>query len=92
MIRRRRERFLTERFLEIANLNGSIEADHREAPDFELIIDGRSVGLEVTELFRAEVTAGTSLRAHESLSDRVMSAAKRAYEELGGRPVHVTAS
>ena len=65
--RKLKERFLVERFLDISGISGSI-GDDREAPDFELTVDGRTVGLEVTELFRPDTSEGISFRAQESLS------------------------
>jgi len=84
-----RELFLVERFLEVGGVRGKI-VECREAPDFAISVDGRTIGLEVTELFRPCNGNGISLQAQESLEDRVIRDAKRAYEKAGGSPIHVT--
>jgi len=48
--KKQHERFLLDRFLELQGISPAcIEA--RESPDFLIDLEGRKVGIEVTELF-----------------------------------------
>ena len=85
-----RERFLLDRFLEVAELRpaGILED---EAPDFVLEFGTESVGLEVTELHIEHTGAGgLSLRALESVTDRIVAAAQRQFESKHQRALFVS--
>jgi len=84
------ERFLLERFIEAAALPAEITAE-REAPDFIVRVEGRTVGIEVTELFIPPREGRTLRQAQESLSARLVSRAQEIYRASGAPPVHVTA-
>lgn len=85
---KQRERFLLEIFLQTQNLPIDI-TDEREAPDFLVNYEGRVVGIEVTELF-VPPRDGTTLQAHESLTNRIVQRAKADYQRRGCPPIHVS--
>lgn len=63
--------------------------EEREAPDFLIRVDGRLVGVEVSEIFISHAP-GKSLQAQESISDRIVARARQRYDESGGAPAHVS--
>lgn len=84
-----REKYLLERFLYEMKMHGSI-GDASEPPDFEVTFEDRRIGVEVTEVFQQNQSPQASLRAVESLSNRILRRAKQEYERLGGHPVQVS--
>lgn len=85
---KQRERFLLDSFLQTLNLPIDI-TDEREAPDFLASYEGQVVGIEVTELF-VPPRDGTTLQAHESLTNRIVQRAKTDYQQRGCPPIHVS--
>lgn len=86
--KKQRERFLLDSFLQTLNLPIDI-TDEREAPDFLVNYEGRMIGIEVTELFVPPLD-GTTLQAHESLTNRIVQRAKADYQRQGFPPIHVS--
>jgi hypothetical protein len=84
-----RERFLLDRFLSVKGLNPS-EITSSEAPDFVLKIDSKLIGIEITEAFLEASVGGLTLRAHESLTDRILSKAKKLYDGRANTPAHIS--
>lgn len=62
----------------------------REAPDFIVRVEGRTVGVEVTELFISHDASQSPLQVQESISTRIVLRARQIYEESGASPVHVS--
>jgi hypothetical protein len=87
--RKERERFLLERFLTLSNIKADI-VGNGESPDFELILDSRTVGVEITEIFAPTHPGQLQPQAQESLRSRIVDAARREYENSGGRNIHVS--
>jgi len=87
--KKQHERFLLERFLEAAKLQAEV-TEAREAPDFIIRFEGRSIGVEVTELFISHDTGRNLPQAQEALSSRIVSHAQQLYQASGARPAHVT--
>lgn len=83
-----RERFLLEKFFQAMAISAEIE-EEREAPDFLVRVEGRLVGIEVTEVFISHDSA-RPLQALESISDRIIAQACQRYYECGGLPAHVS--
>ncbi len=90
LTKKQREAHLLRVFLKLSGLPARILEDDREAPDFILEFEGRRVGLEVTELFIDKDGRPLAPKARESIGTRIAAQARRQYEELGGKPVHVT--
>lgn len=87
-LKKKAERFFLERFVEASGLAVEIE-DEREEPDFLVRFGGRIVGVEVTRVYISD--EGNRLpQAQESISDRIVSRARRMYESIGGWPAHVS--
>jgi len=84
-----REQGFLQAFLHIEGLPAKILDAGRESPDFLLEIEGRRVGLEVTEVFVGEHPRA-STKAAESIVDEIIERAKRAYEGRGGKLLQVT--
>lgn len=87
--RKERERFLVESFIRNASLQAEI-VEAREAPDFIIRVDGKLLGLEVTELFVSDTPGGESLQARESISSQIVANAQRLYQAAHGAPVHLS--
>jgi hypothetical protein len=87
-IRKQRERHLLSLFLDVASLPVKAVEDS-ESPDFILELDGRRVGIELTELYRPAVGSSVPSRAQENLTDRIVWAARRIYEAEAKSFVHV---
>lgn len=83
------ERFLLERFIDVAMLQAEI-VEEREAPDFIVRVERGLIGIEVTEFFISHDPSRNSMQAQESISTRILSTAQRLYEASGGAPAHVT--
>jgi hypothetical protein len=88
--KKQRETHLLLAFLAISRLPAQILDAEREAPDFILGFEGRKIGLEVMEIFISDDGGAIAPRARESIAARIATQARRRYEELGGKPVHVT--
>lgn len=84
-----RERGFVSAFLKLSNLPARI-LEEREAPDFILEVEGRSVGLEVTEVFRGSNGGPEQPRQTESVINEIILRARRVYEDRGGKPLHVS--
>lgn len=89
--RKIRERFFLERFLSGADIKAVI-ASESERPDFGITFEGRAVGVEVTEVFVESLAGNVPLQAHEALTSKVISSARKRYECAGGTPLHVSVS
>ncbi len=83
------ERFLLERFIDVAMLQAEI-IEAREVPDFIVRVEGRLIGVEVTELFISHGPCNNLMQAQESISTRIVSTAQRLYQASGATPAHVT--
>jgi len=88
LLRKMRERFLLEQFIQTMALAAEIE-EEREAPDFLVRVECRLVGIEVTEIFISHDTT-KAIQAQESISDRIIFRASQRYYESGGAPAHVS--
>lgn len=64
--------------------------EEREGPDFIINVDGRPIGLEITELFISHNECGYTMQAQESISSRIVSSAQSLYESSGAPPAHVS--
>ena len=91
--KKRRERFLLERFLEHQGISPTC-IQELESPDFLIDIEERSVGIEVTELFirsgKSEAhprPEGPLLQAVEKTTDLIVSKAREIYFDGGNPPV-----
>lgn len=87
--KKRRERFLLERFLETAGIAAQV-VEEREAPDFLINTDDGLIGVEVSELFISHETHGNTPQAQEAISAQIAAKAQRLYQESGGSPAHVS--
>jgi len=87
--KKRLERFFLECFIDASGLAAEI-VEERESPDFVVCIDGRIVGVEVTQLFITHGANGRLPQAQESISDRIVLRARETYEACGGPPAHVS--
>ncbi len=92
-----RERFLLDRFLECQRLTPTrIDTPEPPGPDFSLDLDGRKVGIEVTEIYALSPNSDSGVQALrlpqaiEKRSDRIVSLAKKAYFQRNDLPVLVT--
>lgn len=83
------ERFLIEQFFEATTLEAEI-VEEREVPDFIIRFEGRSIGIEVTELFISHDPRQRLLQAQESTATRIVSRAQEIYQQSGARPAHVS--
>jgi hypothetical protein len=86
--RKLRERHLLDRFLAVAEIE-AWSVVNSEAPDFVLEHSGRRIGVELTELFRPANGGAIPPRAQETLTDRIVCAAKTVYESTCSAPAHV---
>jgi hypothetical protein len=95
--KKRHERFLLDRFLERQGISpASIEP--LDPPDFLIDIEGRKVGIEVTELFirsnKSEVHPQPDeeplLQAVEPSTDLIVSKAQKIYFDAGNPPIRAT--
>lgn len=87
--RKQRELFLLERFFDATKLPAII-VEERERPDFIIQLDGRLIGVEITELFIAHSANSNTMQAQESISTRIVSAAQKFYKDSGAPPAHVS--
>jgi hypothetical protein len=101
MTKKQRERFLLDRFLEHQGITPT-RIDPGESPDFLINLGGRTVGIEVTELFvhRGSSVAllqpkqgallepqGSPLQAKESIATLIVSEARKIYLDANNPPV-----
>jgi hypothetical protein len=91
--KKQHERFLLDRFLEHQGITPT-NIDPGESPDFLISLDGRAVGIEVTELFIQRCNSGTRLlpedpplQAIESISTQIVSKAREIYFDANNPPV-----
>ena len=87
--KKQHERFLLDRFLDAAKLQAEV-TEEREAPDFIIRFEGRSIGVEITKLFISHDTGRILPQAQEALSSRIVSHAQQLFQASGARPAHVT--
>ena len=87
--KKQRERYFLHAFLRISNLAATL-IEEREAPDFLLDVEGRLVGLEVTEVFLQNNGELLPPKIGEAIVDEIVARARRSYEERSGRPLHVS--
>jgi len=83
-----KEQAYVRSFLRIGEIPARVLDDNREAPDFLLEVDGRLVGLEVTEVFVREHPRA-STKAAESVVDEIIDRAWRVYTARGGKALQV---
>ena len=83
------ERFYLERFIDASGLAAEI-VEERERPDFVVRVDGRDVGVEVTQLFVTQSANGPLPQAQEAISNRIVHRAREIYEACGAPPAHVS--
>ena len=92
--KKRHERFLLDRFLELQGISpASIEP--LDPPDFLIDLEGRKVGIEVTELFirsnkseaHPQPEEEPLLQAAESITNLIVSKARKIYFDAGNPPV-----
>jgi hypothetical protein len=91
--KKRHERFLLDRFLEHQRITPTC-IDPGESPDFLINLDGRTVGIEVTELFIRRcnsearlIPEDPTLQAIESISSKIVSRAREIYFDANNPPV-----
>jgi hypothetical protein len=91
--KKRREKFLLDRFLEHQGITPT-RIDPGESPDFLINLDGRTVGIEVTELFIQRrnsearlLSEDPPLQAIESISTQIVSKAYEIYSDANNPPV-----
>jgi hypothetical protein len=88
------ERFLLDRFLEHQGITPT-RIDPGESPDFLIDIEGRTVGIEVTELFirsnkseaHPQPEEEPLLQAAESITNLIVSKARKIYFDADNPPV-----
>ena len=79
-LQKRRERFFAEEAARLLGKNWNLGED-REHPDFVVAEDGQQFGLEVTQIcIGPQDHGGSSLKAQESKTQRVVNALQRKYE------------
>ena len=88
--RKQRELSLLMSFARAARLDIKAVESDREAPDFIVEFDGRRIGIEVTELFIEDDGRSLQPQARTSIGHRIAVRARSRYEQLGGKPVHVS--
>ena len=92
--KKKHERFLLDRFLEHQGITPT-RIVPGESPDFLIDIEGRTVGIEVTELFiRSDKSEAHPqpeeeplLQAAESITNLIVSKAREIYFDAGNAPV-----
>ena len=97
--KRRREKFLLERFLEQRGIKPrNVEQLLPPNPDFLINLDGRMVGIEITEIFiqpdksnkYQRVTDELLLQEIDSIKDQIVSEAQKIYFETNSTLVLAT--
>jgi len=74
--KKQHERFLLDRFLELQGISPT-RVDESESPDFLIDLEGRKVGIEVTELFIRSRSKGHPQREEKPLPQEVESITKQ---------------
>jgi hypothetical protein len=95
--KKRHERFLLDRFLERQEITPTCIHPF-ESPDFLIELEGRKVGIELTELFKRsnrseahpQLKDKPLLQAVESITDLIVSKARKIYFDAGNPPVQST--
>jgi len=88
--KKQKERFQLESFLKALALPAKILEDKRESPDFIVCLEGRKVGIELTDLFIHNKKNAHLPQAQESIADKIVSHAQHLYEESSAPPAHVS--
>lgn len=88
--KKQRELSLLTAFAKAADLKINVLESERESPDFVVAFEGRRIGVEVTELFIENNGRSFQPHARTSIGSRIATRARQRYEELGGKPVHVS--
>jgi hypothetical protein len=83
-----RERWLLEQFLAVSKIRTVIV--EREAPDFEIEVEARRIGVEVTELFHSPQPGQLPLQAASSISAEIVQRAQRLHAAIGGPSLRVS--
>ncbi len=86
-----KERWFLDRFLGKLGLSLDVPVKNRERPDFTIQIDGKRIGLEVTEFFFPDEEGGVR-KYFQILREKAIAKAWRIYSERGGRALCVTAA
>ena len=86
-----KERWFLDRFLRKLGLPPDVPVENGEKPDFIVQIDGKRVGLEVTEFLFPEKEGGVK-KNFQILRERAIDEAWRIYRERGGRALYVVAA
>lgn len=89
-VKKQYERFLLEQFLAVSQISARVDDDTGEAPDFIIRINGQQVGVEVSELFTAQIGRRYSLQEHEALAQRILAHANQLYRGSGAQHAHVS--
>src|SRR5271157_944626 len=92
--KKQHERFLLDRFLELQGISPTC-IEESDPPDFLINLEGRTVGVEVTELFIRSKKSGAHtqpeeeplLQAAESITNLIVSKAWKIYFDAGNPPV-----
>jgi len=92
--KKRHERFLLDRFLELQRISPTC-IQPLDPPDFLIDLEGRKVGIEVTELFirsnkseaHPQPEGEPLLQAVESITNLIVSKAREIYFDAGNPPV-----
>lgn len=83
------ERFFLDQFLSCQGIVPA-QIEEREEPDFLIHLDGKIVGVEVTQLFIRETPHGSREKAVEAVTDRIVAEARNRYVAYCAPPVHLT--
>jgi len=95
--KKQHERFLLDRFLELQGISPKC-IQPSDPPDFLIDLEGRKAGIEVTELFirsnkseaHPQPEEKTLLQAVESITNLIVSKARKIYFDAGSPPVLLT--
>lgn len=82
------ERFFVEWFVDKIGWD-SCEVFDDEAPDFKLQFPGKTVGLEVTNLYKDEKRKGSQIKRDESYRNKWLSEVSKKYYEISEFPLKV---
>ncbi|NII74191.1 hypothetical protein FHW84_002776 [Dyella sp. SG562] len=81
------ERLMLEGLLERLSIRGSVLDQDLEAPDLVMTLDGKQIGVEVTEIQKSDEE-----RAVRSPKEDILRKARKLYDAGGGRPLSATFS